>query len=330
MSVSRSSTLKRPMPALPTLLPASAAFTVLAATALLVDEFHLRFLAEILILGTAVMSLDLLVGFAGLVSLGHAALFGGGAYAAAIAAQHLGGNLGVVLLAGIAAGTAIAAVMGLVIVRTSSLFLLILTLLIGQIVWEVAFHWRDVTGGADGLRGLPPLSIGPLGLGDARSLFLLAGVLALFAGWIARSFIAAPIGRALIGTREQPIRMSALGYSIPRIRFTAILASGAIAGAAGALYPFVNLYVGPQSIHWTLSATMIIMLVIGGVGSLWGAFLGSAIYLVTQTYISSYTDRWQLFVGLIFVLTVLLLPTGIADGLRSLARRMGFLRETGA
>jgi branched-chain amino acid transport system permease protein len=300
-----------------------AAMAVLTAPTLLAGEFHLRFLAEILIIGTAVMSLDLLVGFGGLVSLGHAALFGAAAYAAAITAQHLGGNVLLMLAVGIATGTTVAALMGAVIVRTSSLFLLILTLLVGQIIWEIAFHWRDVTGGADGLRGLPPLSFGPWMLGDARSLYLLVGAVALSAFWLARSFVAAPLGRALIGTREQPIRMSALGYSIPRIRFLAILVAGAIAGAAGSLYPFVNLYVGPQSVHWTLSATMIIMLVIGGVGSLWGAFLGSAVYLVIQTYISSYTDRWQLFAGLIFVLTVLLLPTGLASGLRSLARRAG-------
>jgi branched-chain amino acid transport system permease protein len=300
-----------------------AAMAVLTAPTLLAGEFHLRFLAEILIIGTAVMSLDLLVGFGGLVSLGHAALFGAAAYAAAITAQHLGGNVLLMLAVGIATGTTVAALMGAVIVRTSSLFLLILTLLVGQIIWEIAFHWRDVTGGADGLRGLPPLSFGPWMPGDARSLYLLVGAVALSAFWLARSFVAAPLGRALIGTREQPIRMSALGYSIPRIRFLAILVAGAIAGAAGSLYPFVNLYVGPQSVHWTLSATMIIMLVIGGVGSLWGAFLGSAVYLVIQTYISSYTDRWQLFAGLIFVLTVLLLPTGLASGLRSLARRAG-------
>ncbi|WP_217659652.1 branched-chain amino acid ABC transporter permease [Muricoccus roseus] len=294
----------------------------LSAAALLAGEFHLRFLAEILIIGTAVMSLDLLVGFGGLVSLGHAALFGAAAYAAAVAAQHLGGNLLFILGTGIAMGAAVAALMGAVIVRTSSLFLLILTLLLGQIVWEIVFHWRDVTGGADGLRGLPPLSFGPWVLSSARPLFLLAGLLALAALWLAHSFVDAPLGRALIGSREQPIRMSALGYSIPRIRFLTMLVAGAIAGAAGALYPFVNLYIGPQSVHWTLSATMIIMLVIGGVGSLWGAFLGSAVYLAIQTYISAYTDRWQLFVGLIFVLTVLLLPNGLAGGLRRLASRM--------
>jgi len=293
-----------------------AAALLAVAAALLADDFLLRFLAEILLLGIAVMSLDLLIGFGGLVSLGHAALFGGAAYAAAIAARAWGGDVLLMLCAGIGTGTLLAAAMGVVILRSGQLFLLILTLLTGQMVWEVAFHWRDVTGGADGLRGLPVLSLGPWALPGARSLFLLATLVAILAWLVARSYVAAPIGRALVGTREQPIRMSALGYSLFAVRFRALLLAGGIAGAAGSLYPFVNLYVGPQSVHWTQSAAMVIMLVIGGIGSLWGGFLGAAVYLGIQTYLSAWTDRWQLCVGLVFVLTVLLLPNGIAGGLR--------------
>ncbi|ONG58651.1 inner-membrane translocator [Pseudoroseomonas deserti] len=298
-----------------------AGLAAMAAVAALSGDFQLRFLAEILLIGTAVLSLDLLIGFGGLISLGHAALFGSAAYAAAIAAQHLGASLPVMLGIGIAMGTAVAALMGLVILRAGSLFLLILALLFGQIVWEICFHWREVTGGADGLRGLPPLSLGPWALGDARSLFVLAGLLALGSLGVARSFVASPLGRALIGTREQPIRMQALGYTLFSVRFRALLVAGAMAGAAGSLYPFVNLYVGPQSVHWTLSATMIIMLVIGGVGSLWGAFLGTAVYLALQTYVGAWTDRWQLCVGLLFVLTVLVMPQGLASGFLRLTRK---------
>ncbi|WP_431280750.1 branched-chain amino acid ABC transporter permease [Humitalea sp. 24SJ18S-53] len=302
------------------ILPAAA--LAVAALALFADDFLLRFLAEILLIGIAVMSLDILIGFGGLMSLGHAALFGGAAYAAAIASRHWGGDLLVMLGTGIAAGMVLAALMGVVILRSGQLFLLILTLLTGQIVWEVAFHWRDVTGGADGLRGLPALSLGPWALADARALFMVAALLALAAFGVARSFVAAPVGRALVGAREQPIRMSALGYSLFAVRFRALLLAGGMAGAAGALFPFVNLYVGPQSVHWTQSAAMVVMLVIGGIGSLWGAFIGCAVYLGIQTYLSAYTDRWQLFVGLVFVLTVLLLPNGIASGLRILRGRL--------
>lgn len=292
------------------------------ALAFFANDYQLRFLAEILIVGSAVLSLDLLVGFGALVSLGHAMFFGGAAYAAAIVAQAFGADIFVVLAVGTMTGAGLALVMGVVVIRTIALFFLILSLIVGQIFWEIIFHWRDLTGGADGLRGLPPLTL-HLGvtmveLTTGRSLYIAAALLALAAWIVARSFVNAPIGRALIGTRERALRMSALGYSIPRIRLMALVVSGAIAGAAGALYPFVNQYIGPNAVHWTMSAMMIIMLVIGGVGSLYGAFIGAAVYLSIQTYVSSYTDRWQLVVGLIFVLTVMVMPNGIVAGVKKL------------
>ena len=298
---------------------------ILLVAGVLANDFVLRFLAEILIFGIAVMALDLLVGFGGLVSLGHAALFGGAAYAAALIAQRLGGDFVVVLLTGIGTGAALAALMGIVVVRTVNVFFLILTLVTAQLVWELVSHAREITGGADGLRGLPALSLN-LGvvawpISGGKALYTAVSVIALATFAIARSFIAAPIGRALVGSREQPLRMSALGYSIPQVRFLALLVSGAIAGAAGALYPFVNLYIGPNVVHWSTAAMLLIMLVIGGVGSLWGAFIGAAIYLGIQNYLSTYTDRWQLIVGLIFVLVVLLVPNGIANAIAAAAGR---------
>ena len=287
----------------------------LLAAALFGTDYQLRLGAEVLVLGTAVMSLDLLVGFGGLVSLGHAALFGGAAYAAGLAAFAWGGNLLILLPVGIGAGALAGAAMGAAIARTGTLFLLVLTLLLNQVAYELVLHWRDVTGGSDGLRGLPPLRLGPWPVTDARSLFLLAALLAGTGLLVARSLVRAPLGRAMLGMREQPLRMDALGYRIGHIRLLAMAASGALAGAAGTLHPFLNLYLGPQSVHWTLSATMVVMLVIGGVGTLWGAFLGTALFLGIQTVLSSYTERWMLLVGLVFVLTVLLVPQGIAGSL---------------
>jgi branched-chain amino acid transport system permease protein len=290
------------------------------------DDYQLRFQTEILIIGVAVLGLDLLVGYGGLVSLGHAAVFGASAYAAALVAQRIGADLFVMVAVGMTTGVTLAVLFGLVLMHAINLFFLILSLILGQMVWEIIFHWRDVTGGADGLRGFPSLElhtgIGTLPLGSGRSLYILAAIVAALALLAARSFVHAPLGRALIGSRERPLRMSALGYSIPRIHMLALVLSGAIAGAAGSLYPFVNQYVGPNSVHWTMSAAMIIMLVIGGVGSLYGAFVGATIYLTMQTYLSSYTDRWQLLVGMIFVLTVLLMPQGIVVGVRSAAARL--------
>ena len=117
--------------------------------------------------------------------------------------------------------------------------------------------------------------------------------------------------------------MGALGYQVGRIRVSAFLVAGAVAGAAGAIYPFVNQYIGPTSVHWSMSAALIIMAVIGGVGSLYGGYLGTLVYLFVQTEVSSYTDRWQLVIGLIFVATVILMPNGIAHWLGQRGARGG-------
>lgn len=299
-----------------------ALLALLAIPPLLGDTFQVRFAAEILVVGTAAMSLGLLVGFGGLVSLGHAAVFGAAAYTAAVVSGHIGAELLPMLAIGIGTGAVVAGAMALLAARSSGLFFLVLTLVSGQMIWEVVFRWRAVTGGADGLRGFPTLTLAGQPLDTAVTLYLAAAVVALVALALARAFIDAPAGRALVGSREQPLRMGALGYGVGRIRLQAFLLAGAMAGAAGALYPFVNQYVGPDTVHWSLSATLIVMLVIGGVGSLYGGYVGAAVYLGIQTYLSSYTDRWQLLVGLVFVATVILMPHGIAravgDGVRRL------------
>lgn len=287
------------------------------------DGFSLRFGAEILLIGTAVMSLNLLIGGGGLVSLGHAAVFGAAGYSAAVAAGALGAQLPLMLVIGIVAGVLIAGIMGLVTLRSSGLFFLVLTLVVGQMVWELAFRWRDVTGGADGLRGFPKLALGSLRLDTPLALYLVAAGIALVGWMVTRSFQQAPIGQALAGVRDQPIRMGALGYQVGRIRVSAFLVAGAVAGAAGAIYPFVNQYIGPTSVHWSMSAALIIMAVIGGVGSLYGGYLGTLVYLFVQTEVSSYTDRWQLVIGLIFVATVILMPNGIAHWLGQRGARGG-------
>lgn len=300
----------------PNLRWGACAVAVLAVgVAIFADAFVLRFAAEILLVGIAVMSLNVLVGFAGLVSLGHAALFGVAAYAAAVVAQHGGHDLLVVLPLGALCGMALAAVMALVAQRSVGLFFLVLTLMVGQMAWEVVFRWRAVTGGADGLRGFPALTIMGIPVVQPLALYGLALALAVAAWWVLRTFIQAPIGHAIMGMRDQPLRMRALGFHLGRLRFVTFLVTGATAGAAGSIYPFVNQYIGPNSVHWTMSATLVIMSVLGGIGTLAGGFVGAAVYLVAQTQLSSFTERWQLLIGLVFVLTVIFLPKGIVPAL---------------
>ncbi|MBJ7262873.1 MAG: branched-chain amino acid ABC transporter permease [Burkholderiaceae bacterium] len=273
--------------------------------------FALRFGAEILLIGAAVMSLNLLIGLGGLVSLGHGAVFGCAAYAAAAAAQAWGGNVLLVLAVGVFAGMAIAGLMALLTLRSTGLFFLVLTLVVGQMAWEVVFRWREVTGGADGLRGFPGLDAFGIRLDTPAALYTVACVIAGLAWWVLRSFARAPVGLALQGMRDQPLRMRALGYSLGNLRVRAFLVSGAVAGAAGALFPFVNQYIGPNTVHWSMSATLVIMSVLGGIHVLLGGFAGAAVYLLAQTQLSSYTDRWQLAIGLLFVATVMFAPNGL-------------------
>ena len=273
--------------------------------------FALRFGAEILLIGTAVMSLNLLIGVGGLVSLGHGAVFGCAAYAAAVAAQAWGGNVVLVLAVGVLAGMAVAGLMALLTLRSTGLFFLVLTLVAGQMAWEVVFRWREVTGGADGLRGFPSLEAFGIRLDTPAALYLVTCLIAGLAWWVLRSFARAPVGLALQGMRDQPLRMRALGYSLGNLRVRAFLVSGAVAGAAGALFPFVNQYIGPNTVHWSMSATLVIMSVLGGIHMLLGGFSGAAVYLLAQTQLSSYTDRWQLAIGLLFVATVMFAPNGL-------------------
>ncbi|WP_394063487.1 branched-chain amino acid ABC transporter permease [Alcaligenes sp. WGS1538] len=294
------------------LWPALASLVLLSSAAW-GDPFLWRFATEALLIGCAVLSINLLIGYGGLVSLGHGAVFGFAGYATAIASQSLGASLPLVLAVGILAGVLLSVLMALVSLRTSDLFFLVTTLVAGQLVWEVAFRWRELTGGADGLRGFPRLSLGDIPLSAPYTLMTLALALALLCWLLLRSFSRAPIGLALVGLRDQPLRMAALGYQAWRIRLCAFMTAGAVAGAAGGLYPFANQYVSPQQVHWSFSATLIIMGVIGGIRTWRGAFMGATVYLFAQTYLSSYTDRWQLLVGLIFVATVLFMPNGLAE-----------------
>lgn len=294
------------------LWPALASLVLLSSAAW-GDPFLWRFATEALLIGCAVLSINLLIGYGGLVSLGHGAVFGFAGYATAIASQSLGASLPLVLAVGILAGVLLSVLMALVSLRTSDLFFLVTTLVAGQLVWEVAFRWRELTGGADGLRGFPRLSLGEIPLSAPYTLMTLALALALLCWLLLRSFSRAPIGLALVGLRDQPLRMAALGYQAWRIRLCAFMTAGAVAGAAGGLYPFANQYVSPQQVHWSFSATLIIMGVIGGIRTWRGAFMGATVYLFAQTYLSSYTDRWQLLVGLIFVATVLFMPNGLAE-----------------
>jgi branched-chain amino acid transport system permease protein len=292
---------------------------LLLAFPLVAPPYPRSLMIEVLIFAIFAMSLDLLMGYTGLVSFGHAAFFGLGSYVAAYAAMHLSSNLLVtvpllLLVVGVAAF-----VIGFFALRTSGVYFLMLTLAFAQMLFSLAIKWSDVTGGSDGLRvERPHLGIGGLALrfGPDMSFYYLALALFLFCWWFLARLVASPFGYTLRGIRENETRMRALGYHTARFKIGAFVIAGQFAGLAGMLLAGFNRHAAPENLYWTRSGEAIIMVLVGGAGSLVGPILGAALVHLLPSYASSYTDRWQTILGLVFIGFVLFAPRGIYGLLR--------------
>jgi len=277
------------------------------------------------------MSLDLLLGYTGLPSLGHAAFFGLGAYLAAYLtgrnAPALGLTDNLLLTAPIVMlGTALLALLtGLLALRTSGLYFLMITLAFAQMLYSIAIRSSGLTGGADGLAGLPPPSVGfgPLSYTfDSRQsyYYLVLACLAL-AWWLLDRIVNSPFGWTLRGIRENEARLRALGYNTFRYKLGAFVLAGTLAGLAGLLLAHFFRHVSPDTLYWTTSGQVLMMVIIGGAGTLSGPVIGAAVVRLLPLLLSSYTDRWQTIIGLIFILFVLFAPQGILGFLRRERRR---------
>lgn len=285
--------------------------------------------AQILGMVLFALSFDLLLGYAGIVTLGHAAYYGAGAYAAGLLAvsgwtEPITG----LLVAGCAAGL-LGAVAGAVILRTSGLALLMLGMAVTLLLGEIANDLPGLTGGADGLQGIsiaPVLGLFPFDLyGRTAFLYSLA---VLFLAWIVmRQLVNAPFGRSLVGIRQNPGRMQAIGVPVWRRRLVAFTLSAAMAGLAGGLSAQTNQFVSLGVLSFDLSGTVLVMLVIGGPGRLYGAFVGPAFYMIAQDSLSK--DQpvfWVFWIGLLLIALVLFTHggvLGIFDVLRVRFRRGG-------
>lgn len=267
---------------------------------------------DTLVFALYALSLDVLVGRAGMPSLGHAAFFGGGAYAAAIAGARLGTTeLAVTLGAAVAVAALLAAVIGFLSVRAQGIFFLMLTLAFAQMVFAVAFQWFDVTGGSNGFSGVRRPTFLGLDLGSPDAVFRLAvvafGLVLAFLGRLHRS----QYGRALVGVRENERRMRALGYDTFRLRLSAFVLAGALAGVAGALSTWSFLIVSPFDVGLGRSVEAFVMVLIGGAGTLLGPVIGAGVVVYIDRVLSSSIPFSQTVLGLAFVVFVLAARQGI-------------------
>ncbi len=288
---------------------------------LVVRTYFLSLAIEVLIFALFAMSLDLLLGYAGLTSFGHAVFFGLGAYILAYLssrnelALRLTNNL-LLTLPLVVIGTALAAaVIGIFVLRTRGIYFLMVTLAFGQMLFSIAISWARVTGGSDGLAGVPrPLiGVGPLNyIFDSReSFYYLVLVVFLLVWWLLRRIVASPFGWTLRGIRENEARLSALGYNTFRYKMVAFVIAGALAGVAGALLAHFFGIASPDNLYWTVSGQVMIMLIVGGTGTLSGPILGAAMVRLLRNFASSYTERWETLVGLVFILFVIFAPRGL-------------------
>jgi branched-chain amino acid transport system permease protein len=297
---------------------------LLLVAPVLLDTYRTFLLTEILIFGLFAASLDILLGYGGLASLGHAGYFGVGGYAAGLLAQHVTSNAFAQLGVALAAAAGVALVTGLFAVRSRGVYFLMLTLAFGQLLWVLALNWTSLTGGSNGLYGLPvPTLAGGstwLALGDHVYWYTLGVFLV---GYVAlKVVVASPFGRGLAGLRGNEERMSSLGYNVPLYKLAVFTFAGAIAGYAGALACQQAKYFSPDAMSFEVSAVAVVVIVIGGQRTLVGAVLGAAFYYIVRDQLSDVlSSHWQLALGIVFVLVVYLLPGGIVGGGRRLVRR---------
>lgn len=302
--------------------PVLLAFLFLIVAPWLLDTPLISLITKVLCFALLAMSVDIAFGYTGLWSFGHAAIFGVAAYTCAILLKgtHIT-SFWIIAAMGIVLAAIVSAIFAAVAARSSGLYFLLITFALGQLVYSVAVQWKPVTHGNDGLWGMPYPNIGFSLSGDSYYYFTLLVVIlcALVLHWFTRS----PFGYSLMGIRENEVRARTMGYDTRLRKIIGFVISGLFAGLAGILYLYFNGGIAPENVGMSASGMATIMVIIGGAGTLYGAFLGSGIVLLLQYYVSLLTpNRWPIFLGAIFIATVFFARGGIFPWLQSLWKRV--------
>ncbi len=301
-------------------LAALIAIILLAALPYAIKEvYYVNIASQILLYAIFALGLNVLVGYAGLVSLGHAGLFGIAAY---VVAYLLVAGYGHVLsiTAALAATLLATAGFAALSLRSTGITFIMITLALGEIIWGLAYRWISLTNGDNGIT--VPTRPAPFGiaLGDARAFYVATLVVFLLTIASTGIFVRSPFGAALRGTRDQPRRMTALGYHVWMIRFWAFMFSGLLSAIAGILFVYYNQFISPQALALTASAESLLMVISGGAGTLLGPVVGAALLVIVKNVVSAYVERWNFMLGAIFVAIVVFMPEGLVPGVVRLTR----------
>jgi branched-chain amino acid transport system permease protein len=275
--------------------------------------YYINVASQILFYAVFALGLNILAGYGGLVSLGHAALFGVSAYATGYILQAGFGHPAAITGA-LVIGVASMALFAVLSLRSTGIGFIMITLALGQILWGLAYRWISLTGGDNGisLHGRPTL----FGIQLTSAVAFYYTTLAVFAVAVVAVaiFVRSPLGAALKGTRDQPRRMNALGYHVWSIRFWACLFSGLLTSVSGILFVYYTQFISPQTLALTSSAEVLLMVISGGAGTLLGPIVGAGLVVVVKSVVSGFIERWNFLLGAIFVAIVILMPEGLVPG----------------
>ena len=297
-------------------------FVILAGLPLLVSSYWVGLLTEMLIFGILAMSLDILVGYTGMPSFGHAGFFGVAAYTVAILSTRHHAGFWLCLASGVLIGTLLSAVFGLFVSHVKSVYFLMITLALGMVLWGLSYRWIPMTGGDNGISGIPRL--------EAHAGMSLAGPIPFYyvtlfvfgvCGVLMAIFVSSPFGLSLKGIRESESRMRSLGINTWLHRYLSYIVAGAFGSVAGVFWAYYNGFVSPSYLDLTASFELFLMVTLGGPGTLAGPALGAGIIVFLKNFISAYTHRWLLILGAIYILTIFFAPQGLWN--RFSGRRRG-------
>jgi len=301
------------------LLSVGLAILLLCLAPYVLSSYLLALLTQAVISAMLAMSLDLLLGYTGLASLGHAAYLGLGAYSVGVLTTQYGANFWGTLAVGIVLAAGVAMLFGLVALRATGVYFLMITLALGMVVWGLAQRWVSLTQGDNGISGIPKPNLGlPWSFSTSTAFYYLVLVGFLVTYTVLGIVVRSPFGQSLAGIRESESRMRTLGYHVWLHKYIGFIIAGAFGGFAGVFWAYYNGFVSPTDVELATSVEILLMVALGGRGTLLGPTLGAGIIVLLKNLVSVYTQRWLLILGAIYVLTIIYAPEGIVGAVRQL------------
>jgi len=267
-----------------------------------------------LIFGVLAMSLDVLMGYTGVTSFGHAAYFGTGAYVVAILSTRYGVGLLGCVSAALLAAILVALIFGLLLAHASGVYFLMITLALGMVIWGLVYRWVSMTGGDNGIAGIMRPDLGlPISLDEPIVFSYAVLIVFLMTFFILSIFTRSPFGQSLQGIRESVSRMRSLGYNTWLHKYLAYVIAGVFGGVSGILWAYYNGFVSPSDAELNSSTEVLLMVILGGPGTLVGPAIGAGILVFLKNFVSAYTHRWLMFIGGVYILLILYFLVGLAE-----------------